>query len=296
MPFGSFLSRAGVFSMKTSDEIRVTFNKTIFHRIGLRVLGIPHLGHRMRARNIFSIVTPRPPQRPLPSTTLLDAGCGGGLYSLEFARRGFQVTGVDIDEENIKNAAALAEKMALPATFVKASLYALPFKDGTFDQVLCTEVLEHLTEDKKALSEIARVLKPGGIAYFTFPSDAEFNKSFQQLLDHVRVGYSYQESKEMFEKNRLSIEEFKTCMSAFGKKAWTLNRLTFKSKIATALFFYPLYWMALLDELFGIHDQPFNYVFRLKKRQEETLKNKSRKKKRGEAGISDEAPEGVPQR
>ncbi len=52
---------------------------------------------------------------------------------------------------------------------VNASALNMPFPDNSFDSVICSEVLEHLKEPAKALDEIRRVLRPGGIAYITCP-------------------------------------------------------------------------------------------------------------------------------
>jgi SAM-dependent methyltransferase len=52
---------------------------------------------------------------------------------------------------------------------VRGSAYALPFEDGTFDRVVAAEVLEHLPQDERAMAELFRVLKPGGLIAVTVP-------------------------------------------------------------------------------------------------------------------------------
>ena len=88
-----------------------------------------------------------------------------------------------------------------PLADVKANLCNLPFKNNTYDLILCNHVLEHIIDDIKAMKEIYRVLKPGGRAIlqvplnkekeksyedFTITSPEERNKQFGQY-DHVRV-------------------------------------------------------------------------------------------------------------
>ncbi len=83
----------------------------------------------------------------------------------------------------------------------KADLTNLPFDEKTFDAVLCYHVLEHIEDDKKAISEIHRVLKPGGWAILQTPFERDRQKTFEDLTikskeerkmlfgqeDHVRI-------------------------------------------------------------------------------------------------------------
>ena len=90
----------------------------------------------------------------------LDLGCGTGNYTLELYKRGFQVVGVDISRRMLK----IAQKKLPNVKFIKANAYSLPFEDNTFDLVLSVTMLEFIHEPEKVLSEVYRVLKPGGEA------------------------------------------------------------------------------------------------------------------------------------
>lgn len=90
----------------------------------------------------------------LEDQTILDAGCGLGMYLQAFRRFSQQVYGVDIDDEKIREAVHLA-----PNALV-ASVERLPFADGTFDLVFSHEVIEHLPDDRAAVAEAVRVLRP----------------------------------------------------------------------------------------------------------------------------------------
>lgn len=105
--------------------------------------------------------------RRLPPTldaVFLDAGCGTGVDSIRLGRRGFRVQGVDFSEAvlglarmNVKEA-GLSDGVALR----REDLTALSFPDATFGNVLCWGVLMHIPDVGRALSELARVLRPGG--------------------------------------------------------------------------------------------------------------------------------------
>jgi SAM-dependent methyltransferase len=87
---------------------------------------------------------------------VLDAGCGLGMYVAAFRRFGDAVFGVDLDPEKVAQAAEDVLNVSV------ASVEALPFTDGSFDVVLSHEVIEHVTDDRAAVAEAVRVLKPGG--------------------------------------------------------------------------------------------------------------------------------------
>ncbi|MBT3741282.1 Methyltransferase domain-containing protein [Polaribacter sp. Hel1_33_78] len=88
-----------------------------------------------------------------------------------------------------------------PIADVKADICDLPFKDNSFDVVFCNHVLEHITDDKKAMQELFRVMKKGGFGIFQIPQDMSREKTFEDnsiidkkerteifgQYDHVRV-------------------------------------------------------------------------------------------------------------
>ncbi len=88
-----------------------------------------------------------------------------------------------------------------PIVDVKADLLDLPFEDNNFDMVFCNHVLEHIEDDTKAMSELFRVLKPGGMGIFQIPQDLSLEKTYEDFnmvtpeertehfgqYDHVRI-------------------------------------------------------------------------------------------------------------
>jgi 2-polyprenyl-3-methyl-5-hydroxy-6-metoxy-1,4-benzoquinol methylase len=104
---------------------------------------------------------------------ILDAGCGEGI-TLEKLVNLFpeaRVVGIDTEPENI----GICTKHGLPVQ--EGSVYEIPFADASFDTVLFSEVIEHLDTPEEALTEIRRVLKPGGRVVIIFPNDLMFKVS-----------------------------------------------------------------------------------------------------------------------
>jgi len=95
---------------------------------------------------------------------LLDAGCGDGLFIAEAERNGFYCEGFDNNDELLE----VCRKKGMKVRYGNFS-EKLPFKDGIFDGVFCSNVFEHLEEPEFALSELLRITKKGGIVFVTVP-------------------------------------------------------------------------------------------------------------------------------
>jgi SAM-dependent methyltransferase len=116
-----------------------------------------------------------------PGPSVLNAGAGQGSFSLRLARLGFEVTSVD------ESAAAVEVlRRRLRGRVELADVAALPFADESFDAAVLGEVLEHVPDDEGALSEVARVLRPGGILAVSVPGNpARFGPS-DRWAGHLR--------------------------------------------------------------------------------------------------------------
>ena len=103
--------------------------------------------------------------------------------------------------KKLKNLDYITADLYSPIVDVKADILNLPFKDNSFDVVLCNHVLEHIEDDKKAMQELYRVLKPNGFGIFQVPQDIQLDKTYEDFsitspeerakhfgqYDHVRV-------------------------------------------------------------------------------------------------------------
>lgn len=101
-----------------------------------------------------------------PQLKLLDVGAGSGTISLSFAKLipDGHVTGIDVNASILPRAQANAETAGVKnIEFQEASVYKLPFADGSFDVVFCHQVLIHIGKPWDTLREMLRVTKPGGV-------------------------------------------------------------------------------------------------------------------------------------
>jgi SAM-dependent methyltransferase len=101
-----------------------------------------------------------------PGQAVLDCGCGPGSITLGIAARTTpgEVVGVDFGLSQIDRATAVATEQGVSnVRFQAGSVYELPFDNGRFDRVFSHALLEHLADPVRALGELHRVLKPGGV-------------------------------------------------------------------------------------------------------------------------------------
>jgi SAM-dependent methyltransferase len=118
-----------------------------------------------------------------PGRAVLDLCCGHGNLTAALQDAGAIVTGVDFSRAMI----ARARSRVPEAIFVEADAADLPFEDGAFDAVACNVGLGHLPNPAAALAEIARVLRPGGIAALTTWREPEASPTFQIIFGAVKT-------------------------------------------------------------------------------------------------------------
>ena len=104
----------------------------------------------------------------LAGKTMLDVGCGGGILAEAAARKGAEVTGIDLAERALKVAQLHLLESQLPVRYECAS--AETFVEAhaeSFDVVACMELLEHVPDPARTVAACAQLLKPGGRAFFS---------------------------------------------------------------------------------------------------------------------------------
>ncbi len=137
------------------------------------------LAHRvyplLRYTNLMRAVEMRhlgPWVRDVAGWQVLDVGCGYGFYSIDFARRGARLLGCDLALEALKASHRTVDGLGLNgrAAYMVADGSVLPLAGDAFDLIFCNCVLEHVADDRQALVEMHRTLRPGGLLYLTVDS------------------------------------------------------------------------------------------------------------------------------
>jgi ubiquinone/menaquinone biosynthesis C-methylase UbiE len=112
-----------------------------------------------------------------PGDRLLDVGCGAGRHVLELSVVSAHAVGLDWARQDLLSAAYWFHLMRMEGkakggvSFLQGEVSRLPFEDGSFDRVVCTEVLEHVPDDWAVLAELVRVLRPGGALAVSVPDE-----------------------------------------------------------------------------------------------------------------------------
>lgn len=130
---------------------------------------------------------------------ILDAGCGTGGLLIEMSKK-YNVQGIDVSSEALK----FCNKRKVKARL--GSLEELPFKSETFDAVTSIDVIYHkfIKDDTKAVSELVRVLKPGGILILRAPA-FNFLKNDHDKVVMTSRRYTKKEFKKLAKKVKLEV-------------------------------------------------------------------------------------------
>ncbi len=132
-----------------------------------------------------------------PGKSVIDCGCGPGSITVGLAEAvaPADVIGIDIEARQLEAARALADERGLKnLRFEQASIYELPFPDANFDAAVAHFVIEHVGDPLRALREMRRVLRPGGVAAikdpyypgFVFRPHTPESALFEELMARVR--------------------------------------------------------------------------------------------------------------
>lgn len=119
---------------------------------------------------------------------VLDLGCGNGRHVVALVRLGFDVLGLDISRTGLFLTRQWLDELGMRASLVQAdSRHPLPLPGSCLDGVVSTQVIHHalLPEVQLAISEIHRVLKPGGLGFITVPCRSRTHRKSVQIDKHT---------------------------------------------------------------------------------------------------------------
>lgn len=120
---------------------------------------------------------------------ILDVGCGTGVVARHVANRVGNVgtvVGLDINEKMLDVAETTATESRLEIEWRRGDATDLPFSDGTFDVILCQQVLQFVTDPSTALQEMHRVLSPGGRIAASVWRPLEYNPGYVELAEALK--------------------------------------------------------------------------------------------------------------
>ena len=157
----------------------------------------------------------------IKNKVILDIGCGFGWCEMNFLKRGVsKIVGLEISKNDLKTAKAYVQNPKVD--FKVASAVKLPFKDESFDTVVCWEVIEHLPKrkEKKMFSEVSRVLKDEGIFYLSAPHSSFFSN----ILDPAwwLIGHRHYKTKRL---ERMASADFKVLDVKILGGFWSLMNI-----------------------------------------------------------------------
>lgn len=261
-PFGyeiEFLNE----TIETATHRKFNLKNRKFIKQILHFIGLPHFGARLRAFYLNNLL-----HQIMPGSKILDAGCGIGLNSFLAARIGHSVIGIDNDSEKIGLAKKMLTKSKYPnVRFLKDDLTKLHFASRSFDCTMCIEVLEHIEDDKKAIKEVSRILKTGGIFIISVPGIGVISRLNQHHKHHVREGYSLSElKKKLGYANLRIVKVIKVEHTYLGLAVRFLNdEVHQRSLLITTLLFPLLLPLAIFDGYLPELIIPNNWIIVAKK-------------------------------
>lgn len=162
--------------------------------------------------------------------TVGDIACGCGELSIQIAKKGGCVYGIDMDKKAIKIAGLLCPSKC---KFMVANAEKLPFESNSLDKVVSVCALEHFKDDEKALAEMNRVLKPGGILVltvdsFTYKAVNKILQAKHKVKAQVVNYYSLSQLSKKLEDHGFQVEKAKylinSPLSSFFLGLWMRNR------------------------------------------------------------------------
>lgn len=225
----------------------------------IRIFGIPEIGFQIRSmycRKMLKLIK-------IPKNSeLLDAGSGIGSYSFLMSDwyPEANIIGQDLDKRKVDFCNSFRKELGITnARFEKSDLTQTPKKGGFFNLIVNIDVLEHINDYKKVLSNFNKELANGGYLYIHMPQPNQkriFKVSRSWLHeDHVREGISIGLFREDLIKAGFTVLALKPTHGFLGSLAWEINHIALAKSFILGGILYPfLYILARVDTIFDHPD------------------------------------------
>ncbi len=150
---------------------------------------------------------------------VLEIAPGPGYFCIELAKLGnFQITGLDISKSFVEIARRNAAEAGLQIDFREGNASAMPFKDDTFDFTFCQAAFKNFSEPVKAIAEMYRVLRPGGLSVIADmrrdATAAEIEREVKGMqlgtINEIMVRWTF---KQMLLKSAYSVDEMRSMVA-----------------------------------------------------------------------------------
>jgi ubiquinone/menaquinone biosynthesis C-methylase UbiE len=245
---------AGEKQINMNQRLKDTFRYCL-----LKTLGASAFARWLEWRKLLKWLNPQKGEK------ILDIACGDGELSLRIAAKGAEVHGLDMSATGIASAKRLAAIAKIKCEFTVGDAERLPYADGFFDKVVCSSSLEHFKDDAKSLSEMQRVLKPGGRAVltvdsFTYPIAPELKERHRKMCS-VEHYYTREDMNAALKTTGLTMSRSEylltSGLTSFFIRFWIkYNRLNNLFVLIT--FLSPL--MLLSENLSGKKDRGYTLI------------------------------------
>jgi SAM-dependent methyltransferase len=165
--------------------------------------------------------------------TTFDAGAGSGAFAMYAASRGNTVVGASFAVADLARAQRRSALLNLGVTYALLDLRELDRhvpRLGTFDQILCLEVVEHILDDAYVVQHLSRLLKPGGRLFLTTPDErhkklvGDVPPTTVENGGHVRFGYDLEDLRRLAAAGGLTIESVEGIGGIIGQQLTNVTR------------------------------------------------------------------------
>lgn len=205
--------------------------------------------------------------------SLLDAGCGNGIYLQEFGNKfGINGLGIDIRKNRIENAKRINTYLGRNDVFLTSPLEKASLGKRKFDKAICLEVLEHIVDDGGVLKRLSKNLKEGALFIISVPikgtalsKEQEEDPNFKpEKYGHVRSGYDKSDLKNMASRAGLKVVSIQKYFFLVSRYAVKFQQFLYKNNfVLLNLLFSPiLLLISSLDDVIKIYPRGYMLVLR----------------------------------